>query len=84
MMFVMFNIGSYQGEYSIKENKLHTINVKTEKDRTFTSTTKVDRNTKMTYNWCNDLLNCEIFWDAGNLKSTTTWSKNEINAKKKT
>ena len=27
----------------------HTINVKTEKDRTFTSTTKVDRNTKITY-----------------------------------
>lgn len=25
---------------------------------------------------------CEIFWDAGNFKSTTTWSKNEINAKK--
>lgn len=30
--------GSYQGEYSIKENSLHTINVKTEKDRTLLST----------------------------------------------
>lgn len=30
--------GSYQGEYSIKENRLHTINVKTEKDRTLLST----------------------------------------------
>lgn len=41
---------SCQGEYSNNKIKSHhTINVKTEKDRTFTSTTKVDRNTKMTY-----------------------------------
>lgn len=30
--------GSYQGEYSIKENSLHTINVNLEKDRTLLST----------------------------------------------
>lgn len=30
--------GSYQGEYSIKEKRLHTINVKTDKDRTLLST----------------------------------------------
>lgn len=41
---------SCRGEYSNNKIKSHhTINVKTEKDRTFTSTTKVDRNTKITY-----------------------------------